>query len=75
MMTNARCTAAAPAIQDRIARPQEAALILGYKSRQSLYDLVSAGLLERPIKIGLRASGWRVSTLNAFLARREAASK
>lgn len=59
---------------DRVVRPQETAHKLGYKNRKSVYDLVASGLLPPPIKIGLRASGWRESTLNAYIASRESAS-
>jgi len=59
---------------DRIIRPAEAAEFLGYKSRSGVYDLVVHGELPAPIRVSPRCSGWRLSTLEAFLARRERAS-
>lgn len=63
----------APA-NDRILRPAAAAEKLGYKSRSAVYALVRAGRLPPPIKTSSRASGWRESTLNRFIAECEKAS-
>ena len=56
---------------DPIYRPREAAAYIGL-TRSSLYRLVDAGELPRPIKLSAQSSGWRLSTLEAFLAKREA---
>ena len=56
---------------DRILRSKAAAEKLGYKSRTPVYELVRQGRLPPPIKISPRASGWRESTLNRFLAECE----
>jgi excisionase family DNA binding protein len=53
---------------DPVSRPREAARYLGF-SRSTLYELVDRGLLEEPIPLGVRAVGWRLSTLNAYLGR------
>jgi prophage regulatory protein len=53
---------------DRIFRPTEAAAKLGI-GRASLYRLVKIDLLPAPRKVGLRASGWLESELDAFLER------
>lgn len=55
---------------DRILRTGESAAKLGV-SRATLYVWVKQGLLQPPLRIGPRASGWRESTLDAFIARRE----
>ena len=57
---------------DEIIRPTEAARRLGI-ARTTLYGLISAGLLPKPIPVSIRAVGWRESTLIAYLNRREAA--
>jgi prophage regulatory protein len=57
---------AAPAKVDRIFKAPEAAEKIGV-SRASLYRFVKLGLLPRPRKTGLRASGWLESELDAFL--------
>ncbi len=59
-----------PAATDQILRPVAAAQFLGL-GLSTIYRLVKLGMLEPPIKIGLRASGWRRSTLDEFLRRRE----
>lgn len=56
---------------DRAVRPREAARYLGI-SRSTLYELVDRGLLEAPFPLGVRAVGWRQSTLDAYLERRAA---
>jgi prophage regulatory protein len=57
---------ALPVKIDRIFKAPEAALKLA-TSRASLYRFVKIGLLPRPRKTGLRASGWLESELDAFL--------
>jgi excisionase family DNA binding protein len=55
-----------PIPQDnRAVRPREAARYLGI-SRSTLYELVDRGLLEAPFPLGVRAVGWRYSTLHAY---------
>lgn len=56
---------------DQILRPRDAALYLGI-ARPTLYRWAQEGALPAPIKLGLRASGWRRSVLDSFLAQREA---
>lgn len=57
---------AVPEKTDRTVKAPEAALILA-TSRASLYRFVKLGLLPRPRKNGVRASGWLLSELIAFL--------
>ncbi|CAB4141096.1 AlpA Predicted transcriptional regulator [uncultured Caudovirales phage] len=52
---------------DRIFRPKEAAQYLGI-SPSTLYDYVKIGRLDKPLKIGKRASGFRLSSLEKFLS-------
>lgn len=59
---------------DPIIRPRDAMRMLGIKNT-ALYQWIKQGLLPAPIKIGPRASGWRKSTLDAFIAKREAAGQ
>jgi len=67
-------TAAPDLTEDRILRVAAAMDKLGAGCRQTLYGWVAKGILTPPIKIGLRASGWRESTLNEFIRQREAGS-
>lgn len=55
---------------DRILRPPEAAEKLGC-CRRTLYRWIQAGILQKPILVGVAATGWRESDLNAFLTERE----
>lgn len=55
---------------DRILRPPEAAEKLGC-CRRTLYRWIQAGILQKPILVGIAATGWRESYLDAFLAARE----
>lgn len=57
---------------DRILRPPEAAEKLGC-CRRTLYRWINAGILQKPILVGLARTGWRESYLNSFIAEREAA--
>ena len=54
-------------IDNPILRPAEAAAYLNVK-RGTLYSFVRKGKLPKPIKLGERARGWRLSTLDAYLA-------
>jgi predicted DNA-binding transcriptional regulator AlpA len=38
--------------------------------RTTAYNLIRSGALEAPLKLGPRACGWRLSTLDAFLNSR-----
>jgi len=58
-------------MDDPIIRPREAMRMLGIKNT-TLYEWVKQGLLPAPIKLGPRATGWRKSTLDAFLDGRAA---
>lgn len=58
---------------DPIIQTCEAAQLLGYRNRQSLWRLVREGKLAAPIKLTPRRCGWRQSTLEAFIAAREKA--
>lgn len=55
---------------DRILRPAEAAQKLGV-TRQTLYAWQRLGLLPAPARLGLRAVGWKESTLDAWIASRD----
>lgn len=56
--------------KDRILRPSETAEKLGC-CRRTLYRWIKAGILQKPILVGIAATGWRESYLEAFLAERE----
>jgi prophage regulatory protein len=58
--------------RDQILRVKEAAEMLGV-SRAQMYRLVKLGMLGAPTKVGLRASGWLHSELDAFLERQRTA--
>ncbi len=60
-----------PVQGDPILRPRAASAYTGL-TRSSLYRLVESGDLPPPIKLTKQSSGWRLSTLEAFLAKREA---
>ena len=40
-------------------------------SRSTIYDMISKNLFPRPIKLGIRAVGWRESTISDWLRERE----
>ena len=61
-------------MDDPIFRPRDAATYLGI-GLTMLYQLVRDKQLPRAIKVGHRASGWRRSSLNAYLERRQAATE
>lgn len=60
--------------QAEVLRPKDAARFLGV-SIQTLYRWTWTGKICRPFKIGDRASGWRLSDLQAFIDRREQVSR
>ena len=69
MMSNAIHTG--PAYQGQaIIRPREAAAYLGI-GKSTLYRLVERGALPRPIKLSAQVTGWRLSTLDQFIADRQ----
>ena len=55
-----------PAI-DRLLRVTEILPLVGF-GRTSLYNKVADGTFPAPVKIGLRASRWRLSAITAWLA-------
>lgn len=55
---------------DPILSPKRVAEKLGC-SRESLYRWIKAGILPRPIRIGHLATGWKTSTIEAWLSQRE----
>ena len=58
---------------DPVIQTTDAARLLGYRDRHSLWRLVREGKLAEPIKLTPRRSGWRRSTLEQFIAEREKA--
>ena len=40
-------------------------------SRSTIYDMISKNLFPRPIKLGVRAVGWRESAISDWLQERE----
>lgn len=60
---------------DPIYQTTEAARLLGYKDRHSLWRLVREGKLPPPIKLTQRRSGWKKSVLNRFIREREAETR
>ena len=60
--------------RDYILRITRAAEYLGV-SRATIYRMVERSELPPPIRITQSASGWRKSTLDAFLDEREAESR
>lgn len=54
-----------------IIRPREAAAYLGV-CRSTLYRFVDDGDLPRPIRFASQITGWRLSTLESFIAKHEA---
>jgi len=55
--------------QERIVRMQEVVFLVGYKP-SSIYALISEGKFPKGIKLGKRASGWRLSQINQWMADR-----
>lgn len=60
--------------EERILRIQEVRARTGL-SRSTIYELVAEGLLDPPVRIGHRTSGWIESEVNAFIQRRIAESR
>lgn len=56
---------------DPVVRPKVAAELLGV-SKPTLWRLHRNGLLAPPLRISAGVTGWRRSTLERFLAEREA---
>ena len=63
-------TIPAPLSPDPILSPKRVAEKLGC-SRESLYRWIKAGILPRPIRIGHLSTGWKTSTIEAWLSQRE----
>jgi prophage regulatory protein len=59
-------------MQEEILRKPRVLEIIGI-GNTSLYDLLKRGEFPRPIRLGVRAVGWRRSDVNAWLASRETA--
>ncbi|MEX3763129.1 helix-turn-helix transcriptional regulator [Paraburkholderia phenoliruptrix] len=57
---------------DRILRRAEAAQLMGV-AVATVDSWVQRGRLERPIQLGVNAVGWRLSTLEAFIAKAQRA--
>lgn len=56
---------------NRLLRIQDVQAILGLRSRQSIYNLIQAGLLPLPVKLGKRASAWHARDVYAFVQSRQ----
>lgn len=58
--------------EDRIVRAKEAAYLMG-TSIPSIHRWVQQGLFPRPVKIvkGVRAAGWKLSTIRKLMAEAE----
>ena len=60
---------AATTLADPIKRFADGCRHIGV-GRTTAYNLIRSGALEPPLKLGPRACGWRLSTLDAFLDSR-----
>jgi prophage regulatory protein len=69
--TNRHHAAAAAAAHnpDRIVRVPEAVALTGL-SRSTIYAAVKDGRFPKPVRLSLKAVGWRAAVLNAWLAAR-----
>lgn len=56
----------------RLIRPKAAADRLGI-SKTTLYRLVKAGILPKPVRISAQATGWPEDIIEAFIAARQEA--
>ncbi|CAH2902088.1 MAG: hypothetical protein PCALPYG88_5742 [uncultured Paraburkholderia sp.] len=56
---------------DQVMRMKDVVKKIGL-CRATIYSMISRGEFPRPIRIGERATGWRESELEAWLARRSA---
>ncbi|MGR3808597.1 transcriptional regulator, AlpA family [Pasteurella testudinis DSM 23072] len=59
---------------DRILRLKEVMQKVGLR-HSAIYSKINKGEFPPPIKLGARASGWRESVLDAWVAEREAISR
>lgn len=57
---------------DRLLRRKEVEQLVGLK-RSAVYQMISAGVFPRPVKLSTRAVAWRESEVEAWIASREAA--
>ncbi|MDR8399522.1 AlpA family transcriptional regulator [Paraburkholderia sp. USG1] len=57
---------------DQVMRMKDVVKKIGL-CRATIYSMISRGEFPRPIRIGERATGWRESELEAWLANRSAA--
>jgi len=57
---------------DRVVRRAEVQAITGL-SRSSIYEAMAIGDFPKPIRIGKRAVGWRLSAIMAWLDARRVA--
>lgn len=58
--------------QDRVVRIKEVVKLTGI-SRTSLYRAMAAGTFPRQVDIGMRATAWMLSDVQAWLASRRTA--
>jgi prophage regulatory protein len=74
--TNRHHAAAAAAAlnPDRIVRVPEAVALTGL-SRSTIYAAVKDGRFPAPMRLSLKAVGWRAAVLNAWLAARAGGAK
>jgi len=56
-------------MKNRMIRPAEAVKILGI-SKSTMYQLISSGILPRPVRLGARATAFRLDELEAWLESR-----
>ncbi|SMG61074.1 transcriptional regulator, AlpA family [Paraburkholderia susongensis] len=59
---------------DQVMRMKDVVKRIGL-CRATIYSMISRGEFPRPIRIGERATGWRESELEAWLAKRSAATE
>ena len=57
----------------QLIRPNDLAAKLGIEPN-TLFIWIKRGIIPRPIKLSKRAAAWKVETINAWLAEREAAN-
>lgn len=60
-------------VNDRVIRLQELKNKIGL-SKSAIYNGVDKGTFPPPIKLGVRAVGWRLSSINAWIEAAELAS-
>jgi predicted DNA-binding transcriptional regulator AlpA len=54
----------------RVLREPDAMLKMGIRSKQHFRQLIAAGMMPRPIKLGVSAVGWLEHELDALIAKR-----